>query len=573
MSVPLDIRDPLFALVCARIIGTLPASDAFAAGRQLIAEAFGDGVVSHFQAKSGHTPPYAWAQIRGVLVAWINGVSEPDDVTALVLSSLEFLQPAFGGKVMDLQLTTAAEIASTINVTTPWFGQPALLVGHSFGGALAVLVGCNVLATFGASAAQILSFGAPKCGDADFVAAQGSLDVVRYMVEGDAVTVLPPRVEQIGWAAGLFSDSILEEWDKYRPMDGGLLLKPDGSISPSVQPGLYGTNLTAELVAYVRGDPVTVMSEHLIGYYAACLQQAAKFPFPPNIGISHTQEDPVPNNYVVNLFFEQGKAGWSETWYTRQNNIAAAYTDATNLAKARAQLLGQTTQLVEARVSDVTVFRDSEVSIQQLPAGFFTPKTISDNPFSALLLRLEAGAQYRRQLYLRGLPLGVSSTATSPVPPIVGFFNAALNVFFNYVLGASKASTGLAVRVQSKDPPNQLWPIQAITPVATGYLLTFPGPLTFPNPPVGATMQVYNIREFPALAGKFLVTAVAPLQVTIMAPNPQAFVYKGKSSARIVGVAFNQITNIFAERIVTRHVGRPFDTPVGRRKRRQRVGI
>lgn len=108
--------------------------------------------------------------------------------------------------------------------------------------------------------------------------------------------------------------------------------------------------------------------------------------------------------YKCDMVFNQGRYGWSESWYKTLSS--GEYTQALNatsdLAKLRYKLLGDGVQIEELRVSDVLKTRDSLVSFPQGLFGF--NGVLSGNPWDGLLCRLDAGPFHRRGLILRGIP-------------------------------------------------------------------------------------------------------------------------------------------------------------------------
>lgn len=111
-------------------------------------------------------------------------------------------------------------------------------------------------------------------------------------------------------------------------------------------------------------------------------------------------------------FKEQGGQGWSETIYIKAAGLNPRALDmATRLAVARRAILSKGYFLSEVVVSDVEVFRDSEILDpetglgQPLGEGLFGANAqAGEQPWDRLLLRMNAGATARRGLELGGVP-------------------------------------------------------------------------------------------------------------------------------------------------------------------------
>jgi hypothetical protein len=107
--------------------------------------------------------------------------------------------------------------------------------------------------------------------------------------------------------------------------------------------------------------------------------------------------------YQMTAVFNQGKAGWSETWYCTVSNHEAALTKLKATLPLRQGLLGGGASIEYIRVSDVAIRGDSQV--QQLTNwAISTSPTGADEPWDGVYVRCEAGPLYRRQMFLRGIP-------------------------------------------------------------------------------------------------------------------------------------------------------------------------
>jgi hypothetical protein len=114
--------------------------------------------------------------------------------------------------------------------------------------------------------------------------------------------------------------------------------------------------------------------------------------------------------YKVEYFFHQGFYGWCETyWYRTNNDIAKVFAPANRLATARIKLLASGCFLDEFTISLQGLFRDSRQSDTEPQNARPGSKMDADATFVALLVRQQAGTRYRRNLYLRGLPVDLQT--------------------------------------------------------------------------------------------------------------------------------------------------------------------
>jgi hypothetical protein len=112
-------------------------------------------------------------------------------------------------------------------------------------------------------------------------------------------------------------------------------------------------------------------------------------------------------NAKVTFIFNDGRAGWSETWYLAAiADLATAARRAVTLAESRRELLARGVSLEYVRTSDEDVLGDSLVAITRgdVAGGTVAGGLSPDTPYNAILVRAQAGALYRRQVWLRGVP-------------------------------------------------------------------------------------------------------------------------------------------------------------------------
>lgn len=290
------------------------------------------------------------------------------------------------------------------------------------------------------------------------------------------------------------------------------------------------------------------------------------------------------------LFFESGKYGWSETYFRQAETLQDTMGFAQFLAASRAKLMGYGVGLTYLRCSDDAVRRDALVDRPQLfaaspsspaqvptalalqpgqgymiiPPGANIVKPavgkLADVPYSAILVRMESGSEYHRLVYMRGCPddiivnpagpilekawkdsfdaflsqlvkgawgfMAVSRNTTRyPLKPIVGQLVADPWTVEVTGHGFAKGDTVRVAGVRGHGKlPNGLW---TVVPVDTNHfqLYGYAGPLTLAW---GGTVQLQK-REF------------IPIKTALI---------RGETH---------------------RDTGRPFDSPVGRRKKRDKT--
>lgn len=101
------------------------------------------------------------------------------------------------------------------------------------------------------------------------------------------------------------------------------------------------------------------------------------------------------------FIFNQGRNGWSEVYYVDTDGYDNAKARFARLSRSRAGLLGKGTSIDGVRVSDESVLNDAyPVDVGDV----VTFDATTDTPWNSIYVRAQAGALYRRQFHLRGVP-------------------------------------------------------------------------------------------------------------------------------------------------------------------------
>lgn len=264
----------------------------------------------------------------------------------------------------------------------------------------------------------------------------------------------------------------------------------------------------------------------------------------------------------LTMFFEQGKYGWTETFYLPNSTLSDALTKGFILRERRRNLLGANATIKALRVSDDAFFRDS--LLQTVPSdlgnGLLTWGN-SDPAFTALLWRLEGGERHRRQLYMRGVP---DEVIQIPDPPV--FRPAYQKVLDAYILEIKTGAwafkiiqvppTVPAIAVANfvnSDPP------VVTTGVNHGYA-------------TGDNVLIRGVVGFETGAGRNAngrwyvnVLTVQSFEIKGRPIPVGSYLSGGTCVKRVYGLV--DISNAEVVRIAKRSTGRPFDSPVGRRRK------
>jgi len=262
--------------------------------------------------------------------------------------------------------------------------------------------------------------------------------------------------------------------------------------------------------------------------------------------------------------FNQGKTGWSETWYWTGSNYDQALTNLRGLATPRKGLLGSGATIEYLRVSDVAVKGDSQVQLVQEWGTSGDPPN-ADQPWNAVYVRCEAGPLYRRQVWLRGLPdEWIAPAGSNPAKPELNADLAGALAKFRSAL----INRAFQLRVIQKDGAGGVQtPVTGITAGDGGRARIAVGT---PQGNVGDTFRMsdWSGPDKKLLNGVHKIAAVGAGYVEIGTKfsdlTSPAEDVGGKAKPRIF--IYVTVEDLIQIRAAKRNTGRAFFSPRGRRK-------
>lgn len=273
--------------------------------------------------------------------------------------------------------------------------------------------------------------------------------------------------------------------------------------------------------------------------------------------------------FKCTVFFNQGSAGWSETYYNAQPDFPAVKAKLNLLIAARAALVAQPAYIASARIS---VEPNQRSTILYTPAGltYFPATYEADAPWTAALIGCGTGGGPKRPIYMRGIPDALYDIegAGTTVPQTL-WINSLNGDFIPTLLAG-----GWQLKALNTDAGNGFGLHPIIFWSNTGSTAAF-GLQAVDDPiwPVGTRVHVYNLKGMgpaPGVVKILLRLAGPPPTYTILYNGINAAAYGQGATARKVGYTYVNITSAAFERGVHRIVGRPFGLQRGRRPSRPR---
>jgi hypothetical protein len=263
------------------------------------------------------------------------------------------------------------------------------------------------------------------------------------------------------------------------------------------------------------------------------------------------------------FFKDQQDYGWTETIYSLQPTLDTAMAKAQLLLVKRRDLLGNTSGLVQLRVSFDDHQRDSlvyPVPVFDQTTKIPTDAEGSDIANTCLLVRLATSAVVRRSLSLRGYPDNIV-TLSGQYSPTAGFRTA-------FVAWANELTNGLW-GIRTKDPAALTVPLDnVIQNVATGEVtITTHAPfVVVPN----QAITLRAIRGPNTMNGTWRVfNVINPTNFTVLT-RTLIRPYLGGGIATVAQFNVTPINSGIVIRVSHRIAGRPFDSHRGRRSARPR---
>jgi hypothetical protein len=169
-------------------------------------------------------------------------------------------------------LAASISITDRMRVASVDATKPIILVGHSYGGAVASVTAARLLLADPGRDVRLLTFGSPRPGDARLQALLSRARQIHVANVGDPVPLLPPIAPDTWPLAPFVPGLMLNAWNQWRSPGGTEYLRADGSVYQSPQTTLLFDTLLAIALAAVAGTPFAFLSPHTIKAYLARLQ-------------------------------------------------------------------------------------------------------------------------------------------------------------------------------------------------------------------------------------------------------------------------------------------------------------
>lgn len=266
-----DLRDPRFLCVMADL--GVQSYEADGTEAEEICRAFmGDDSTVSFNANDASIIPGSiLCTNKDFCLFWISGTSNRLQWEGHIAAAIFGPTAPIGSWLTTTNtLVATAVLRARLNAFLLGASKPLLLVGHSWGGALAEVLAARINGGEPNRPLKVLTFGGPKAGNAALASVLETLDSMRIVNEDDAVPLLPPNpeVNRLFGIGLVIPPLILDQWALFAHPRGQIVVTQAGDLVETNLPNLAAANVADLCLAIVGNLPFGFVSAHEMGTYA-----------------------------------------------------------------------------------------------------------------------------------------------------------------------------------------------------------------------------------------------------------------------------------------------------------------
>lgn len=232
------------------------------------------GTLSYVANSDQITPGVASAQLPEFNVIVVSGTTSQIQWSAQIASAALGVFTTGDFQTLAPWTVAAEAIWAELPVLVTAGTQPTLIIGHSFGGALACLLAAKFQNLAEPPPMSVWTYGAPKAGDGGLAEKLFLIDGIRMVNVGDFVPYVPPFVSPL--AAGLSPAAalILTKCNHFIHPFGGRLYGGAGFVDflSDVQNGQAPWQ--SVMNAVLNGTPAAIGQDHPAANYCTTIRSA-----------------------------------------------------------------------------------------------------------------------------------------------------------------------------------------------------------------------------------------------------------------------------------------------------------
>jgi len=278
-----NVWDCVFAHLTARVIDAAYTDLADAAA--IVAAYMPPGtVVSTFEQPDALIPAGVIATISDTVVLWLNGTTNYQQLAGqgLYFGLGPVDQGAYSASVLDENAAMA--ILDILNARGLGGAERIVLAGHSYGGAVCMVMAARMITANPNRNVEILTLGAPAPGDDRLQHLIELLAQRHYATERDPIPYLPPGSFAFPWLLPIVGLLLISQWAKFARTPKIRQITQDGRFIDARTSDLPDDFLNVSALAIAAGFDLPNFKDHRTDWYAYYLCLACKCvprPCPP----------------------------------------------------------------------------------------------------------------------------------------------------------------------------------------------------------------------------------------------------------------------------------------------------
>lgn len=233
-----------------------------------------DAVVSSFPQPDVFTPSGVIAKIGDTVVLWLTGTSSHDQLAAQIYYA------GFGPINIGLYSTsglyeaTALLIADQLNAAGAGAATRTVLVGHSYGGAVCMVLAAKMHLAGPERHVEILTLGAPKAGDDRLAELTRIFYQKHYANENDPIPFMPPRGVNFAGLLPFIGPVLALFWTEFERASTVTVITEDGLFIDERTDLLPDDLMTVATLAIAANVALPHFKNHQIDWYSYWLCKA-----------------------------------------------------------------------------------------------------------------------------------------------------------------------------------------------------------------------------------------------------------------------------------------------------------
>jgi len=231
-------------------------------------------VVSSFSQPDAFTPAGVIAVVGDTAVLWLTGTTNHDQLAAQIFYA------GFGPIDIGLYSTSglyeaaALLIADQLNAAGAGAAARVVLVGHSFGGAVCMVLAAKMHLANPDRHVEILTLGAPKAGDDRLAELTRIFFQVHYATARDPIPFMPPRGVNFAALIPFIGPVLALFWPEFERTNVVKMITQDGLFIDERTDTLPDDLISVATLAIAANVDVPAFRDHQVDWYAYWLCKA-----------------------------------------------------------------------------------------------------------------------------------------------------------------------------------------------------------------------------------------------------------------------------------------------------------